>query len=88
LETPLSLIAQPSYEEGRFGAGGLSSPRFIRLEGELENGGIFFAHSFVLWEEDRPNAAEDKASSTGEVMGFPFEGELTGFISGDWTRVD
>jgi len=68
--------------------GGLSSPRFIKLEGELENAGRVFAHSLVFWEELRSNAAEDKASSTGEVMGFPFEGEPTGFISGDWTRAD
>jgi hypothetical protein len=89
LETPRSLIVQPSYELGRFGAGGLS-PRLIRLlvPGELEKAGILFAHSFVFCEEDRSSAAEDKASSTGEVMRFPFEGEPTGFISGDWTRVD
>jgi hypothetical protein len=59
------------------------------VPGELENEGTFFAHSLVFWEEERSNAAEDKASSTGEVMRFPFGGEATGFISSDdWTRVD
>jgi hypothetical protein len=55
----------------------------MRLFGEVENAGTFLAHSFVFCDGERSKAAEDNASSNGDITGFPFEGVPTGFISGD-----
>jgi hypothetical protein len=76
-----SLVFQPkvanlsSYDEGTVGG---DSPRLIRLLGELEYAGTFFAHSVVFWAK----AADDIASNKGDVTGFSIVAEAAGFASG------
>lgn len=54
----------------------------MRLLGDPENAGTFFAHSLVLCDADGAKAAEDKASSRGDVTGFPLGIEGTELSSG------
>lgn len=44
----------------------------MRLPGELENDGMFLAHSVVLCPIDWPKLGDGRASSNGDVIPGPF----------------
>ena len=70
-----------SYDDGSVGG---DSPRLIRLFGELENAGTFFAHSFVLCATEEPWEVDDSASNIGDATELSFGVDSIDFVSGDW----